>query len=104
MDGNVIIVTPRGPAKFSMNGLPRSFMARVLFTDWREKNPGDYPSIIIGKLTREECSKIPSIVDEHIQKAKIIEIVNNECECWLDGVSQDVAFMIEKYWNKLNHK
>ncbi len=104
MEGQVVIITPRGPAKFEMAGLSRTFLARVLFKDWREKNQGDYPGIIVKKLTREECSKLPTVVDEHMQKAKIVEIVNEECECWIDGVQQDVGFMIDKYWNKLNHK
>lgn len=104
MEGNVVIITPRGNAKFKMDGKPRSFIARMLFNDWREKNPGDYPSIIVKKLNRDECSKLPTVVDENLQKAKIVEIVANECECWIEGVVQDVAFMIEKYWNKLNHK
>lgn len=102
VEGSVVIVTPRGQAKFKANGLPRSFIAKCIFRDWREKNIGDYPEIIISKLSQEDYSKLPVVIDEHMQKAKIIDIINDECECWIEGIQQDVGFMIEKYWNKLN--
>lgn len=97
----IAYITPNGTAKFKLDEIKRGLIARLLFGDWRKKNPGEYMDVIIRKFTKEEIDKFPPVVD---QKDKISELVARESELFIDGVQQDVEFMINRYWNQLNHK
>lgn len=97
----VVIITPNGTAKFTTDKVNRGIVARMLFGDWRKKNHGEYIDIITRKFTKEEREKFPVIVD---MKDKISEVIGKECELFIDGVTQDVDHLMNKYWNQLNHK
>ena len=96
----VVCITPNGHAKFSVDQVRRSFVAKVLFNDWRKKTPGEYIDIITRKYTKEERDKFPIVVD---MRNKISELIARETELFIDGVQKDVEFLINKYWNQLKH-